>query len=50
MRILIATSNNGKLRDFAGAAAVYGIVVEGLAGAYSGGRPMAWVISSCATV
>jgi XTP/dITP diphosphohydrolase len=31
MRILIATSNKGKLRDFAGAAAVYGIVVGGLA-------------------
>jgi len=32
MRVLIATSNKGKLRDFAGAAAVYGIVVEGLPG------------------
>lgn len=32
MRVLIATSNSGKLRDFAGAAAAYGIVVEGLAG------------------
>ena len=31
MRVLIATSNQGKLRDFSGAAAVYGIVVEGLA-------------------
>ena len=31
MRILIATSNQGKLRDFAGAAALYGIRVEGLA-------------------
>src|ERR1700687_6388067 len=31
MRVLIATSNQGKLRDFAGAAAVYGIRVEGLA-------------------
>ena len=30
MRVLIATSNAGKLRDFAGAAAVYGIAVEGL--------------------
>ena len=30
MRVLIATSNQGKLRDFAGAAAVYGITVEGL--------------------
>ena len=30
MRVLIATSNQGKLRDFAGAAAVYGIAVEGL--------------------
>jgi XTP/dITP diphosphohydrolase len=28
---LIATSNKGKLRDFAGAAAVHGIVTEGLA-------------------
>jgi XTP/dITP diphosphohydrolase len=28
---LIATSNQGKLRDFAGAAAVHGIAVEGLA-------------------
>jgi XTP/dITP diphosphohydrolase len=32
MRVLIATSNAGKLRDFAGAAAVYGITVEGLTG------------------
>src|ERR1019366_7061332 len=32
MRVLIATSNQGKLRDFAGAAAVHGIRVEGLAG------------------
>ena len=32
MRVLIATSNKGKLRDFAGAAAVYGIAVEGLLG------------------
>ena len=31
MRVLIATSNQGKLRDFSGAAAVHGIVVEGLA-------------------
>jgi XTP/dITP diphosphohydrolase len=30
MRVLIATSSAGKLRDFAGAAAVYGIVVQGL--------------------
>src|ERR1700680_4973315 len=30
MRILIATSNQGKLRDFAGAAAVYGITAGGL--------------------
>jgi XTP/dITP diphosphohydrolase len=30
MRVLIATSNQGKLRDFAGAAVVYGITVEGL--------------------
>jgi XTP/dITP diphosphohydrolase len=30
MRVLIATSNPGKLRDFAGAAAVHGISVEGL--------------------
>lgn len=30
MRILIATSNQGKLRDFAGAAAVYGITVAEL--------------------
>jgi XTP/dITP diphosphohydrolase len=30
MRVLIATSNKGKLRDFAGAAEVYGIVVEGM--------------------
>jgi XTP/dITP diphosphohydrolase len=32
MRVLIATSNQGKLRDFAGAAAVHGIMVEGLPG------------------
>jgi len=32
MRILIATSNAGKLRDFAGAAREFGITVEGLAG------------------
>jgi XTP/dITP diphosphohydrolase len=32
MRVLIATSNQGKLRDFAGAAAVHGITVEGLPG------------------
>ena len=31
MRVLIATSNQGKLRDFAGAAALYGVRVEGLA-------------------
>jgi XTP/dITP diphosphohydrolase len=31
MRVLIATSNKGKLRDFAGAAAVHGIVAEELA-------------------
>jgi len=31
MRVLIATSNQGKLRDFAGAAAIYGITVDGLA-------------------
>ncbi len=31
MRVLIATSNTGKLRDFAGAAAVHGIAVEALA-------------------
>ncbi len=30
MRILIATSNKGKLRDFAGAALVYGLTVDGL--------------------
>jgi len=30
MRVLIATSNQGKLRDFAGAAAVYAINVDGL--------------------
>lgn len=30
MRILIATSNKGKLRDFAGAAAVYSLQVEAL--------------------
>jgi len=30
MRVLIATSNRGKLRDFAGAAVVYGITVEAL--------------------
>jgi len=32
MRILIATSNKGKLRDFAGAATGHGITVEGLPG------------------
>jgi XTP/dITP diphosphohydrolase len=32
MRVLIATSNQGKLRDFAGAAAVHGITVVELAG------------------
>ena len=32
MRVLIATSSPGKLRDFAGAAAVYGIRVEELEG------------------
>jgi XTP/dITP diphosphohydrolase len=31
MRVLIATSNQGKLRDFAGAAAVFGISIDGLA-------------------
>jgi len=31
MQILIASSNKGKLRDFAAAAAVYGIALEGLA-------------------
>ncbi|HEX4488400.1 MAG TPA: RdgB/HAM1 family non-canonical purine NTP pyrophosphatase [Terriglobales bacterium] len=31
-RVLIATSNAGKLRDFAGAAAAYGIQIEGLLG------------------
>ena len=31
MKILIATSNQGKLRDFAGAAALNGIKVQGLA-------------------
>jgi XTP/dITP diphosphohydrolase len=31
MRVLIATSNQGKLRDFAGAAVVAGVRVEGLA-------------------
>jgi XTP/dITP diphosphohydrolase len=31
MRVLIATSNKGKLRDFTGAAAVYGLSVQGLA-------------------
>ena len=30
MRVLIATSNPGKLRDFAGAGAVYEITIEGL--------------------
>ncbi len=30
MRVLIATSNQGKLRDFAGAAAGHGVLVEGL--------------------
>jgi len=32
MRVLIATSNQGKLRDFAGAAAVHGVRLEGLPG------------------
>jgi XTP/dITP diphosphohydrolase len=32
MRVLIATSNQGKLRDFAGAAAVHGVRLEGLDG------------------
>jgi XTP/dITP diphosphohydrolase len=32
MRVLIATSNAGKLRDFRGAAAGYGVVVEALPG------------------
>ncbi len=32
MRVLIATSNQGKLRDFAGAAAVHGIEIVGLPG------------------
>jgi XTP/dITP diphosphohydrolase len=32
MLVLIATSNQGKLRDFAGAAAVHGFRVDGLAG------------------
>ena len=31
-RVLIATSNPGKLRDFAGAAAGFGIEVSGLPG------------------
>jgi XTP/dITP diphosphohydrolase len=31
-RIYLATSNSGKLRDFAGAAAVYGIEIEALPG------------------
>jgi XTP/dITP diphosphohydrolase len=31
MRVLIATSNQGKLRDFAAAAAVHGFTVDGLA-------------------
>jgi XTP/dITP diphosphohydrolase len=31
-RVLIATSNGGKLRDFAGAASEYGIQIEGLPG------------------
>jgi XTP/dITP diphosphohydrolase len=30
MNVLIATSNKGKLRDFAGAALVYGIKVDGI--------------------
>ena len=30
LRVLIATSNQGKLRDFAGAAAGHGVLVEGL--------------------
>ena len=29
-RVLIATSNQGKLRDFAGAASSHGIQIEGL--------------------
>ena len=32
MRVLIATSNQGKLRDFAAAAALYGVHLEGLPG------------------
>lgn len=32
MRILIATSNQGKLRDFAAAGALYGVHLEGLPG------------------
>jgi XTP/dITP diphosphohydrolase len=32
MRVLIATSNPGKLRDFAGAARPFGVAVEGLPG------------------
>ena len=32
MRVLVATSNRGKLRDFAGAAQAYGIAIEALAG------------------
>src|SRR5580693_6496211 len=31
-RVLIATSNAGKLRDFAGAAAVHGIEIAGIPG------------------
>ncbi len=31
-RVLIATSNSGKLRDFAGAARVHGVEIEGLPG------------------
>jgi len=30
MKVLIATSNAGKLRDFAGAAAVHGIAIAGI--------------------
>ncbi len=40
MRVLIATSNKGKLRDFAGAAAAHGIVVEALAGIASIPEPV----------
>jgi XTP/dITP diphosphohydrolase len=34
-RVLIATSNQGKLRDFAGAASAHGIQIEGLPGFFS---------------